>query len=209
MSRVREAGMEDRILDSAFRVFGEYGYQATTLKQIASGAGISSGSVYTYFPDKESLFKAAVNRGWGGFIDEVEAINRSLSRRDERIGFLIDRGFSTLGQALPLIRGMLFEASKQNLVAHNVDRLCLAISCLFKPDEGDPLRPAWEASMQRFILISRIIVLGVLTSAAFLPSASPTGAIDSLKEAIRALMASTGVILGEGAQIVLPGEARP
>jgi AcrR family transcriptional regulator len=196
MARTREAGMEDRILDSAFAVFGERGFQATTLKEIALGAGISSGSVYTYFPDKESLFKAAVNRGWASFIEELETMSRGRLLRAERIAVLLDRGFSTLGSALPLIRGMLFEASKQNLVEPNVDRLCLVIGELLKPDEGSPLHAEWEAAATQRLLLTRILILGVMSSASLLPISSPAAAIEALKEAIRALIASIGFVLG-------------
>jgi AcrR family transcriptional regulator len=188
--------MEERILDSAFAVFGEQGFQATTIKAIAQGAGISSGSLYTYFSDKEALFKAAVNRGWAAFIDEVETISRGLQRRDERIALLLDRGFTTLAAALPLIRGMLFEASKQNLVAPNVDRLCLGIAELLRPDEGSPQREAWEAKAGERLVLTRIVVLGVLSSAAFLPAPSSGAAIGSLKDAIRTLMAAIGLLIG-------------
>jgi AcrR family transcriptional regulator len=193
MARVREADMEERILDSAFIVFGERGFQATTLKEIAQGAGISSGSIYTYFSDKEALFKAAVNRGWAAFIEEVETMSHGRLHRDERIAVLLDRGFSTLGAAVPLIRGMFFEASKQNLVESNVDRLCLAIGELLKPDEGSPLLATWPASATERLILTRIIILGVLSSSALLPSASPEASMDRLKEAIRALLAATGM----------------
>jgi len=205
MARTRDAGMEGRILDSAFAVFGECGFQATTLKEIATGAGISAGSVYTYFPDKESLFKAAVNRGWASFIEELKIMSRGRSLREERIAVLLDRGFSTLGAALPLIRGMLFEASKQNLVKPNVDRLCEAIGELLRPDEGSPLRAGWDEAASEGLILTRIIVLGVLSSAALLPP-SPTASIESLKEAIRALMAATGMLLGKSAEPSSPGE---
>jgi AcrR family transcriptional regulator len=198
MARTRDAGMEDRILDSAFAVFGERGYQTTTLKEIAQGAGISTGSVYTYFPDKESLFIAAVNRGWAIFIEELEAISRGRLHRDERVAVFLDRSFSTLSAALPLIKGMLFEASKQNLVKPNVDRLCLAIGELLKPDEDSPLREAWESGATQRLLLTRILILGVLSSAALVPTASPATAIEGLKEAIRALMTATGVFIGDG-----------
>ena len=194
MSRVREVGMEDRILDSAFSVFGEQGFQATTLKEIAQAAGISSGSVYTYFPDKESLFKAAVNRGWASFIDELETINHGRFLHDERIAILLDRGFSILAAALPLIRGMLFEASKHNLLEPNVERLCVAIGELLKPDEG-PLRDSWDAAASDRLILTRVVILGVLSSAALLPPPSPESAIDGLKDAIRALLAATGMLL--------------
>jgi len=101
MARVREAGMEDKILDSAFKVFGEQGFQATTVKAIAEGAGISSGSIYTYFPDKEALFKAAVDRGWSSFIEKIREINRSRVLREERISLLLDWSFSTLARSFP------------------------------------------------------------------------------------------------------------
>ena len=203
MARTREAGLEERILDSAFSVFGEYGFQATTLKQIAQGAGISSGSVYTYFPDKEALFTAAVNRGWASFIEELETMSRGRLLRSERIAILLDRGFSTLGDALPLIRGMLFESSKLNLVEPNVDRLCVAIGELLKPDVGSPLHAEWEAAATQRRLLTRILILGVLSSASLLPESSPAAAIEALKEAIRALIASIGFVLGTGT------EARP
>jgi len=186
--------MEDRILDSAFSVFGEQGFQATTLKEIAQAAGISSGSVYTYFPDKESLFKAAVNRGWASFIDELETINHGRFLHDERIAILLDRGFSILAAALPLIRGMLFEASKHNLLEPNVERLCVAIGELLKPDEG-PLRDSWDAAASDRLILTRVVILGVLSSAALLPPPSPESAIDGLKDAIRALLAATGMLL--------------
>ena len=190
MARVREAGMEEKILDSAFKVFGEQGFQATTVKAIAEGAGISSGSIYTYFPDKEALFKAAVDRGWSSFIEKIREINRSRVLREERISLLLDWSFSTLGSVLPLIRGMFFEANKQNLIAPNVDRLCQAIVELLRPDKGDPLLASWEASSERRLRINRIIVLGVLTSAAFFPTNSSTEAVESLREALVTLTTS-------------------
>jgi AcrR family transcriptional regulator len=198
MARVREAGLEDRILDSAFAVFGERGFEAATIKGIAQGAGISSGSLYTYFSDKESLFRAAANRGWASFIEELERINGGRLGRDERIALLLDRGFSTIASALPLIRGMFFEASKQNLVSPNVDRLCVAILRLLMPDEGSPLRASWEEKASERSRLMRIIILGVLSSAALLPLASTAAAVEGLKEAIRDLLAATGLALGAG-----------
>jgi AcrR family transcriptional regulator len=197
MARIREAGMEDKILDSAFKTFGDHGFQSTTVKAIAEGAGISSGSIYTYFSDKEALFKAAVDRGWSQFIEKIREINRGHSLREERIALLLDSSFSTLGSVLPLIRGLFFEANKQNLIAPNVDRLCQAIVELIKPDEGDPLLTNWEANSERRLRINRIIVLGVLTSAAFFPTSSTTEAVESLKEALVTL--TTNIVKGSAA----------
>jgi AcrR family transcriptional regulator len=191
MARVREAGMEEKILDSAFRVFGEQGFATTTIKDIAAGAGISSGSIYTYFPDKEAVFRAAVTRGWTSFIDELQKIDRRGLAKAERSTLLLDRGFSALRAALPLIRGMLFDASKLNLIEDNLERVCLAIDALLAPDAGEAEREAWGASRERRLLIIRVLILGVLASAALVPQSSPIDITDRLREATSALLAQT------------------
>ncbi|GAA3636452.1 TetR/AcrR family transcriptional regulator [Kineosporia mesophila] len=44
-----------RILDAAAHVFAEYGYAAGTTNRIAEQAGISIGSLYQYYPNKDAL----------------------------------------------------------------------------------------------------------------------------------------------------------
>ncbi len=58
-----------RILDEAARLFVDQGYAATTLRQIATAAGIKAGSVYYHFASKDELFEAVLARG----IDVMEA----------------------------------------------------------------------------------------------------------------------------------------
>jgi AcrR family transcriptional regulator len=43
------------IVDTAIRLFGEQGYEKTTMRAIASAAGLSVGNAYYYFPSKEAL----------------------------------------------------------------------------------------------------------------------------------------------------------
>lgn len=46
------------ILDTAVRLFGEQGYDKTTMRAIAAAAGVSVGNAYYYFPSKDHLVQA-------------------------------------------------------------------------------------------------------------------------------------------------------
>lgn len=50
------------ILDSCFRLMAEEGYAAATMRRIASAAGVSTGTLYHYFPDKEAILAALFDR---------------------------------------------------------------------------------------------------------------------------------------------------
>lgn len=54
--------MVDALLDAATRVLGERGLEATTTNEIARVAGVSVGSLYQYFPSKEAMLAAALDR---------------------------------------------------------------------------------------------------------------------------------------------------
>src|SRR5437867_4192319 len=50
------------ILDAALRVFARRGLHRTNLEEVAKEAGISKGTIYLYFKNKEELFVAAAQR---------------------------------------------------------------------------------------------------------------------------------------------------
>jgi len=52
----------EAILDAGFRRFLHYGYQRTSMDDIATEAGISRPAVYTYFQNKEDVFRGLANR---------------------------------------------------------------------------------------------------------------------------------------------------
>ncbi|WNG85067.1 TetR/AcrR family transcriptional regulator [Mycobacterium sp. ITM-2016-00316] len=54
----RSAQTRRVILDAAARVFGEHGYAAGTTNRIAAAAGVSIGSLYQYFPNKDAILAA-------------------------------------------------------------------------------------------------------------------------------------------------------
>lgn len=47
-----------RILESAYELFVEKGYQGSSMRDIAAKAGIKAGSIYNHFEGKEQIFEA-------------------------------------------------------------------------------------------------------------------------------------------------------
>jgi len=56
---------KDKILSVASKMFARYGFQKTTVDEIAKTAHKAKGSVYYYFSSKEDLFKAVVEQEIG------------------------------------------------------------------------------------------------------------------------------------------------
>jgi AcrR family transcriptional regulator len=58
--RRRKAERPQEILEAAFSEFSRNGYATTTLDQIAERAGVTKGTIYVYFENKEHLFISVV-----------------------------------------------------------------------------------------------------------------------------------------------------
>jgi TetR/AcrR family transcriptional regulator, acrAB operon repressor len=80
-----------QILNAALKLFSHQGYRATSIRDIAEAAGVSTGNVYHHFADKEAMFHELLNQYWtaiesaqfpfnqalaAGFPDDLEAVGR-------------------------------------------------------------------------------------------------------------------------------------
>jgi AcrR family transcriptional regulator len=78
----RQANRE-RILAAARSVFGNRGYQAATIEEIAEESGLSNGAIYYNFKSKEELFLALLDERME---ERLEHIRRTLSSQGEADG---------------------------------------------------------------------------------------------------------------------------
>jgi AcrR family transcriptional regulator len=70
--RRRKAERPGEILEAAFTEFARNGYAATTLDQIAVRAGVTKGTIYVYFENKEHLFISMVRELTKATIDTMQ-----------------------------------------------------------------------------------------------------------------------------------------
>jgi AcrR family transcriptional regulator len=70
----RKDARPQELLAAALDLFVERGYAATRLDDVAALAGVSKGTLYLYFTNKEDLFKAVVRENVVPVIGEAESI---------------------------------------------------------------------------------------------------------------------------------------
>ncbi|MDB5762054.1 MAG: TetR/AcrR family transcriptional regulator [Herminiimonas sp.] len=70
----RKEARPQELLAAALDLFVERGYAATRLDDVAAQAGVSKGTLYLYFTNKEELFKAVVRENVLPLLSEAEEI---------------------------------------------------------------------------------------------------------------------------------------
>lgn len=94
MSR-EETLQEDRkesILHAATQIFARYGYTKTTLDDIASVLSIKKNSLYYYFPSKEAIFNAVVEKEANSFWNEIKPIINKKNSAEEKLRSFVVEG---------------------------------------------------------------------------------------------------------------------
>lgn len=94
-------GNREKILDTALRLFTRYGVDATPTSRISREAGVSTGTLFYYFPDKDTLVGAlylSIKKELAGAVRHQDAL--SLPTK-ERIVHGV-QGYIAWGMANPL-----------------------------------------------------------------------------------------------------------
>lgn len=129
MNRRQAAKVRTRqkVLDAARALFAERGYDPATIRDIAKGAGMSTGAVFANFQDKAELFEAVLTEDLQGAANVLrDGASREAPVRDRLVnGFIA--GYHASLEQLPLV---------QAVVARS----------WFQPTEAEArLRPAFRA----------------------------------------------------------------
>ena len=69
--RRRKQARPQEILDAALTCFAEKSFAAARMDDIAERAGVTKGTIYLYFENKEAVFKALVRESIGARVSEV------------------------------------------------------------------------------------------------------------------------------------------
>jgi len=167
----RKAHLRPRqIAEAALEVFGEAGLIDATVDEIAGRAGVSKGTIYLYFPNKEELFLHCIRDALAS-IDEVP-INVGLATPTDQLRDSIARVWGALAfppgatvQRLVAAEQWRFPEVAELYHAKIVDRLEKELGLIIRLGiaDGDfrPLEPSIAARMLTGLVLQAATWAGV------------------------------------------------
>ncbi|PXY27681.1 TetR/AcrR family transcriptional regulator [Prauserella muralis] len=121
--QVRAELTRERILTAAAHVFAEHGYAAGTTNRIAERARVSIGSLYQYFPNKDSILAELlvlhIDRGRWTQADQLDLSPGSL---EPTVRALVRDAIDNHGDDPQLLRIMIEEAPFSQNLRDTIDR---------------------------------------------------------------------------------------
>lgn len=138
--QVNHEDMRHKLLAAAGALFAARGYAASGMRDLAKAAGVSTGSLYHYFPDKRALFEQLVERTVDGDLADLEAVLAAVPSRTPL----------RLDAFLELVRSGEEELQLQSAVLVEYARLARA-------EEGISLDASRKAHARYVAALSRLL----------------------------------------------------
>ena len=85
MPQVKKSAVNDSILKAAFELFSAQGYQATSMPDIASRAGVTAGNIYRYHKSKFELLYAVLEPWLDAQLSKLERELLELEDRQAKL----------------------------------------------------------------------------------------------------------------------------
>jgi AcrR family transcriptional regulator len=140
---------EARILDAAARLFIADGYDRTTIRAVASAAGVDAGLVMHYFGSKQELYRRVIDAA------PVPEVSGTPTEAIEQIlATLADRLASTPVASLALLRSMLTNPEAASVAGAGIARYEAQIAQAIPGDDAD-LRAAVISAVILGVTVSR------------------------------------------------------
>ena len=106
-----------KVLDAARSLFAERGYEPATIRDIAKGAGMSTGAVFANFQDKAELFEAVLTEDMTSLAEVVEAAAPAGEPVRQRLLSALSAGYQSSLEHLPLFQAIVARSWFQPLAA--------------------------------------------------------------------------------------------
>jgi AcrR family transcriptional regulator len=106
-----------KVLDAARTLFAERGYEPATIRDIAKGAGMSTGAVFANFQDKAELFEAVLSEDLAKLAGTLKAAAAAETSLRARLLAALTAGYHGSLEQLPLVQAVVARSWFQPVAA--------------------------------------------------------------------------------------------
>ena len=106
-----------KVLDAARGLFAERGYEPATIRDIAKGAGMSTGAVFANFQDKAELFEAVLSEDLAKLAETLKAAAAAETSLRARLLAALTAGYHGSLEQLPLVQAVVARSWFQPVAA--------------------------------------------------------------------------------------------
>lgn len=106
-----------KVLDAARQLFAERGYEPATIRDIAKGAGMSTGAVFANFQDKAELFEAVLATDMVKLAETMKAAAAAEGSTRARLLAALGAGYHSSLEQLPLVQAVIARSWFQPVAA--------------------------------------------------------------------------------------------
>jgi AcrR family transcriptional regulator len=99
----------DQILEAAARIFGQKGYHAASMQDIASAVHLQKASLYHHVDSKQKILLALLDQALDLLIERMEAVLQQNATADEKLRQAMRIYLQTLAENRELSAVLLFE----------------------------------------------------------------------------------------------------
>ena len=128
---------ESKLLQSALTLFAQKGYEATSIREIIEGAGVTRPVLYYYFENKEDLFRRIVESKFNDLTTQYVDIKKNFSE--------------SLGRLKAIMRATF------KLAEENPEAVRLILQVFFAPPQYGPNLKGADLGRMRFKIIEEIM----------------------------------------------------
>ena len=114
-----------KVLDAARALFAERGYEPATIRDIAKGAGMSTGAVFANFQDKAELFEAVLAEDMASLAETLKAAAAAESTLRARLLAALTAGYHGSLEQLPLVQAVVARSWFQPVAAEMRNRAAI------------------------------------------------------------------------------------
>ena len=93
---------EKTIIEAARNRFAHYGFSKVTMEEIATDVGMGKASLYYYFPKKEDIFKAVIQKEQDLFVEEIETLIKQKLTATKKLEYYVSKRLEFFQQLINL-----------------------------------------------------------------------------------------------------------